>query len=340
MKSGILALGVYIPALRIKTSEIASVWGKDLSVIKSLGVWEKSVADLDEDSFTMGLEAAYNAISNFGIDKKRITKVLFGSESGAYAVKPTSAMIADFLDIRGEYLAYDTQFACKAATSALISAFESVACKDDYALVIASDKALGRPSDALEFSAGSGAGAVVVGKSDKLLLELEEAVSFTTDTPDFWRKQHSKFPSHAGRFSGEPAYFFHIKSAVELLFKKLGVSSKDYDYAVFHSPNAKFPVRVAQQLGFSQKQIKSALVVEKIGNCYSASTFLSLASVLEKAKKGDRILLASYGSGAGSDAFSFRVSDLILGYKSQLSYYLTTKKYINYAGYLKSIGEL
>ncbi|GIW62259.1 MAG: hydroxymethylglutaryl-CoA synthase [Patescibacteria group bacterium] len=341
MRSGILSIGVYIPSLRLKTSEIANVWGKDNSVVASLGVLEKSVADLDEDSFTMGLESAFNAISKFNIEKNKIKRVFFGSESGAYAVKPTSVMIADYLGIKGEYLAYDTQFACKSATSALISAFESTFVnKDEFSLVIASDKALGKPSDALEFTAGSGAGSVVVGSSDNLLLELEGYASFATDTSDFWRKQHSKFPAHAGRFSGEPAYFYHIKSAVAILFKKIDLKVQDYDYVVFHTPNAKFPVKIALSLGFSLDQVTPSLIVSKIGNCYSASTFLSLSAVLQIVKPGDRILLVSYGSGAGSDAFSFKVSDFINEYESELDNYLNNKKYISYVDYLKAIGQL
>ena len=125
--------------------------------------------------------------------------------------------------------------------------------------------------------------------------------------------------------------------------ERLGTTPNDYDYAVFHQPNGKFPLRVANLLGFTTDQVLPGLLVSKIGNTYSASSILGLAAVLDKAKTDDRILLTSYGSGAGSDAFSIRVTDRLEAVSDRspsVDYYINRKRYIDYAYYSKFRGQL
>jgi hydroxymethylglutaryl-CoA synthase len=86
--------------------------------------------------------------------------------------------------------------------------------------------------------------------------------------------------------------------------EQIGSEPGDYRWAVFHQPNPKFPRRVARGLGFTDEQLGPGLVVDHIGNTYAGSSLLGLAAVLDVAEPGDRIFFCSYGSGAGSDAFS------------------------------------
>jgi hydroxymethylglutaryl-CoA synthase len=138
---------------------------------------------------------------------------------------------------------------------------------------------------------------------------IEGSYSFVTDTPDFWRRAHANYPSHGDRFTGEPAYFKHVIGAAQALMEALERTPADYQWAVFHQPNEKFPRRVAQMLGFAQEQIEPGLLSPRIGNTYAGSAVIGLTAILDVAKPGDRILVVSYGSGAGSDAFSLVVTD-------------------------------
>jgi hydroxymethylglutaryl-CoA synthase len=335
--ASIVGYGFYIPRLRIKIEEIARVWGEDAEQIKdSLGVEEKSVPDIDEDTATMAVEAARNAINFAGIDPKKIGAVFVGSESHPYAVKPTASIVAEAVGAVPYSTAVDMEFACKAGTTAIQACMAMVdSGMIEYGLAIGSDVAQSKPGDALDYTSGAGACAYIIGKEG--IADIKATASYTTDTPDFWRKQAASFPSHGGRFTGEPAYFKHIIGATQLIFQKTNLQPKDFDFAVFHQPNAKFPTRVAKMLGFSEEQIKESLVVKKIGNTYSASSMLGLASVLEIAQPNQRILVTSFGSGAGSDSFVIETNERIkTKQRGLLKKMLEEKEYVDYAIYLKN----
>ncbi len=333
---GIVSYGFYVPKYRIKTEDIAKVWGKNPEdVKKSLQITEKAVAGVDEDSLTMAFESASLALSDEKIDRSKIKVVLFGSETHPYAVNPASTILAEFLGIEKNYLAYDTEFACKAATGALISAQALIKSGySDYALVTGSDKGMGKTHDILEYTAASGSVSLLLGKDD-LILELIDFETFSSDTPDFWRREGIRYPSHGGRFSGKPSYFYHVEESSKSLFKKTGLIPTDFAYGVFHMPNGKFPVQIAKSLGFSDSQISDSLVVNKLGNSYTASALMGLMPVLEIAKEGDLIFLCSYGSGAGSDSFAFKVTKNLDKRRKEFSNIISNKKYINYPTYLK-----
>lgn len=332
---GIVDYGFYIPRFRIKIEDIATQWGKCTDKVeRSLKVTEKAVAGRDEDMLTMGYEAASMAFTTSPLHKE-IGAVFMGSETFPYAVKPSSTALAEWLGLSHDYLSYDTQFACKAATGALISAYALVKSGDRHAaLVVASDKANARPKDALEYSAGSGANAWILGDTH-VLLEIIDWHTYTSETPDFWRRAHAAYPSHAGRFTGNPAYFTHIFEAATRLMKKQHITASDVTYAVFHMPNGSFPLKIAKKLGFTFEQVEKSSVVTQLGNSYSASALMGLVATLEYAKEGDTIFFASYGSGAGSDALLFRVTEEIKKKRKAFAKGIENKIYIDYSTYMK-----
>jgi len=102
---------------------------------------------------------------------------------------------------------------------------------------------------------------------------------------------------------------------------------------VFHQPNVKFPLRAARYLGFSREQVKVGLLSGDIGNTYAASSLLGLVRVLDEAEPGDRILVVSFGSGAGSDAISLVATKKLSEKRSLLRRLLDRKVYVDYAKY-------
>ena len=307
---GIIGYGGYIPSGRVSVAEIAHKQGKSAEqVIVSLGVNQKAVADRDEDTVTLAVEAGRRALKQAKIAPEKLGAILVGSESHPYAVKPTGSIVGEILGVGNDYLTVDLEFACKAGTSAIILIAGLIeAGLIDCGLAIGADVAQAKPRDALEFTAGAGAGAFLLGnKKFTWLTELNQIGSFTSDTPDFWRREGEKYPVHAGRFTAGPAYFRHVIASTQNFLAKTKTKISDFDHVVLHMPNAKFPRRAAVKLGITPVQLATGFLVPQIGNPYSASSLLGLIAVLEQAKPKQRILVTSYGSGAGSDVLSFTV---------------------------------
>ena len=306
---GIAGYGAYVPRYRLPAREVARIWTDGQG---GLPIKEKAVPGLDEDVVTMSIEAARNAVQRAGVSPSQIRAVWVGSESHPYAVKPTSTIVAEAIGAVPNVQAADWQFACKAGTEAMVAAMGLVGSgMANYALAIGMDTAQGRPGDALEYTAGAGGAAFVLGPAEDSLAVIESAYSYVTDTPDFWRRAYQKYPEHGQRFTGEPAYFKHITEAGKALMDATHTTPSDYRYAVFHQPNTKFPERVAAQLGFSKEQIAPGLLVPVIGNTYAGAAIIGLTAILDIAQPGDRILMVSFGSGAGSDAFAIQVTEAI-----------------------------
>jgi len=333
---GIVGYGAYVPRYRLPGHEISRVWtaGNSKSPVR-----EKSVPGLDEDTATMSIEAARNALARAQLAPNLIRAVWVGSESHPYAVKPTGTIVAEAIGATPATLAADWQFACKAGTEAMQAGIGFVGSgMADYVLAIGMDTAQGRPGDALEYTAGAGGAAFIFGPAEHALVQIQRTLSYVSDTTDFWRRPSTHYPSHAERFSGDPGYFGHVMPAAQQMMEAMGTTPASYDYVVFHQPNPKFPTRAMADLGFTAAQWKTGLLVPEIGNTYAGAAIIGLAAVLDEATPGQRILMVSYGSGAGSDAFDLLVTDKIAAVQKAAP---TTRDYIkrrvpiDYAQYVR-----
>jgi hydroxymethylglutaryl-CoA synthase len=342
---GIVGYGSSFPSYRIKVEEIAQQWGKDPNSIKNgLMVHEKTVPGIDEDTITISVQAAKYALQRARIDPKEIGAVYIGSESHPYAVKPSGTILIDALGIGPEVHVADFEFACKAGSEAMFISYSHVKSGNmKYSMGIGADTSQGAPGDALEFTASAGGAAFIMG-TEKVVAEIEHTYSYTSDTGDFWRREGRMYPMHGGRFTGEPAYFHHVLSAANGILKNAGMEAKDFAYAVFHMPNGKFPMRAGKKLGFTKEQIEPGWIVPWIGNTYSGASPMGLVATLDVTKPGDRVLMVSFGSGAGSDAFIYKVTDEIENVRDLAPKFRAMmdchKIYLNYGQYAKFRGKI
>ncbi len=304
---GIVGYGIYSSRFRIKEGGI-----------------ERAVPFVDEDSVTAAVEAGKLALIHSAIDNSWVGKVYVGSESNPYAVKPIASKVAQVLklgesegDIQGVD-AIDTEFACKAGSSMFKDACALVNYAKSgikYAMVIGADNSQaaprGCPGGELDAFVGYGGAAFIFGKQD-VIAEVEGWYSCTSDTPDFWRRDGEPYPMHGGRFTGDPAYHKHVRKAASKLMERLNLKASDINYFVPHQPNPTFPARVAKDLGFKDEQFMPSIQMTKFGNTYSGASLVGLAAILDIAKPNESILMVSYGSGAGSDAYLLRTKSQLL----------------------------
>ncbi len=327
---GICAYAAYVPSFFLALSEIQGP--------KNAKNFFKSVPDVDEDvgSFALNLSSAIET-SFPHLDLSQIGSIYFGTESSPYAVRSQSAMVGQYFGLR-HYTSASLEFACKSATAGFqIAAGQVISRLVNYSLVIGADVSQSRPRDELEAFTGAAAAAVLFCRQPKeIIAKLLYTTSYTSDTPDFWRRNTKRFPSHSGRFSGLPAYFHHSQAVIDQLLSETHLSAERFKYVVFHTPNLKFPDDLASHYQFSNAVLVHRNLFPKIGNSYSASTLVGLADALDTARPGDLILHVSYGSGSGSDGFVWQVTKNINLYrpKVSLSQKLKNRLSLTYSQYL------
>jgi len=329
--TGIKSFASYVPLFRLNRSELARAWKG-----ASMG-GEKAVANYDEDSLTMAAEAALNCLS--ALDPADVGALFFATTTPPYAEKSASSILASVLDLKSETLTMDITDSLRGATSALLSTLSGVqqgAPKE--ALLVAADCRVGLPSSDFEQTFGDAAAAILVGTSD-LLATFEGSYTFTDPFVDAWRKGSQDFTSTwEDRFVKLYGFSRVIEEGVKSLLKKYELTAADFAKVVIPAPDARIHQEVVRKLGLKPPQIQDPLL-SVMGNAGTAQAFLMLASALEEAKSGDRILLANPGDGC--DLFILRVTDPIERVKGQkgLKHFLNSKLPLdNYEKYITMKG--
>lgn len=321
MKTGIVSYGHYVPNLRMDISVLAEQWGLSSTlerVYRLNGRASVAVNSLDEDTVTLAIEAGERAMDRLPAGHSVPRSVLIGSESHPYAVKPSAVIIAEALGLTPDVFAADLEFACKGGTAALfLSAALVESGRLPAALAIGADCPQSAPGSLLEASVGSGASAFVVGTGDGVIATIDHLAAASSDVTDFWRRDGEQFPSVVGKFSAEIGYVAHTRRVIENLLEQTGTSADDYDYLCLHQPYSSLPLSVARELGFARKKVQPGIIAGKIGNTYSSACLLGLCNVLDAASPGQRIMLVSFGSGAGSDGFVMTVTDAITEHRAR-----------------------
>lgn len=315
---GIISYGVYVPQCRITVEEIWSMWchsTRPTSIRALMGLAERAVNRWDEDTNVMATEAAKAALEMASLSPKKIGAIYLGTATNPYSTKASGTIVAEGIGAGVELMCADVQFAGKSGTAAVqICAALVKGSYVKYGLAIGSDS-LSRhvaPNDfPLEYSASAGAAAYIMANND-VIAEIENTYSYATETPEFFRLDGDRYIKRGhGEGVDKVGYLNHTKTAVNNAMERFNCQPEDFSYVIFSQPNGRLPLTIARELGFTQRQTEKGLLASQIGDCGSASPLIGLAAVLDEAKEDQRILLASYGYGAGCDVFSLRTTNLL-----------------------------
>jgi hydroxymethylglutaryl-CoA synthase len=298
---GITSFGAYVPIYRLNREILAQVWG-------GKGKGEKAVANADEDSLTLGVEAARDCLKGF--DKSKVDALYFATTTPPYKEKQSASIIAAACDLREEIRSVDVTDSIRAGTVAIMMALDAVkAGSARTALVVVADTRLAPPDTLYESLFGDGAAAFLIGNDD-IVVEVDGSSCITAPFVDFWRLEDDKIIRWwEERFIREEGYVPYMTNAINQVMKTAKVTSKDISKAVIFSPDKSMQGDIVKGMKFDPKTQVQDLMFDTIGHTGAALVPMMLVSALQNAKAGDKILTANYGDGA--DAFVFKVTNSI-----------------------------
>lgn len=333
MKLGIQSVGAYLPYRYLTRAALSAAWGG------KRGKGEKSVADVDEDSVTMAVEAAMGCFRFF--QREELDGLYFASTTGPYSEKLHSALIAVACDLEDNKI-YTADFAAstRAGTNALRSALDAAgAVPGRSILVTAADARNGFPKSPQESGFGDGAAAVVIGGGEGLMAQIDYVTSVNEEINDYWRNAGEPYTRHAeGRFCDEEGYLREMTLVLKKLFQETGLDPKDFDRVVLAAQNEKLQQKAAAKAGFVPEQLVDTLLLNA-GDTGAAQALLGLVNALEQARPGERILLADYGSGATAMVLTVCEGVAALHKRRQISRYLASRTELDsYARFLSWRG--
>jgi hydroxymethylglutaryl-CoA synthase len=334
MKTGIVSYGAYIPIYRLKRDEIARAWSRG-----SMG-GEKAVANYDEDSATMAVEAVIDCLRDS--DRQSIDGLYFASTTPPYREKQSASLIALAADLRRRIFTADFTDSLRAGTIAMKAALDAVnSGSGKRVLVTAADCRLGQPQSDYEQNLGDGAAALLIG-DEGVACEIEGSYSHADDILDIWRTETDTFTRNwEDRFLLSEGYVRNTREAISSIMDQYSLSPADITKAVFYAPDARRHTEMARALGFDPKTQVQDPMFAKVGNTGTAFALMMLVAALEEAKAGDRLLFANYGD--GGDAFILRVTEEIekirerRGIKRHLASQMTLSNYEKYLRFRRLI---
>jgi hydroxymethylglutaryl-CoA synthase len=332
--TGIVGFAAYIPRYRLPREVIAKQWDQP-----SMG-GEKAVANHDEDSLTLAVNAAVDC---FRETDARLDAVFFASTTSPYREKQAAATIAAVLDTGPQVRTTDFTDSLRAGTSALQAGLDALQAGAQRVLVCAGDCRMGEPDNVAEQSHGDAGAAVLLG-SQNVIAEVLGSFTISEEFHGTWRTEGQDYVhSFPGAFETKFGYARFVTSAVQGVLQRCHLAPEQITTAVLAAPNPRAVAAVAKGLRLDPKKQVCDTLWTMLGDTGTAQPLVLLAAALERAKPGEIILLASYGDGA--DAFLLRVTDAITGYRVTRSLYsqIETKRlmpsYGKYARFRKLIRK-
>lgn len=336
MTTGIIGYAGYIPRPRITSKEYI----KAIGMFTARNILEKAFPSFDEDTISMAIQVASDAIKRGKIYPEEISGLFFATTTPPYIEKASSSTIAAALDLNSTVQISDFGFSTKAGGDALLACIDYVSSgRGKIGLVVASDSPKAKVSDPIEHGLGAGASAFLI-SSEKAAITFEGSYAETEEIlGERFRRNGKKFIEDVSIAPYTQGAFHRlVKKSIIGLMDEIGINPEEVAHIVLHQNNIRASVNVAKVCGFADEKLTSGIVSSKIGDAGTSTTLIGFVNVLDQAKNGDRILVNFYGSGSGSNTLSFIIGDELNKNRKEapiLEHYISDKEYVDYLTYLK-----
>jgi hydroxymethylglutaryl-CoA synthase len=301
-QNGILAFGAYIPERRLQRAVILSAHGWFAGGLGGLAKGERAVANWDEDTITMAVEAARDCLAS--IDRASVAAVTLASTTLPFADRLNAGVVKEALALSDAIVAGDATGSQRAGTTGLIQALTGSGTQ----LVVGAELRKARPASEAEMIQGDGAAALLVGSGD-VVARFLGAHSETVDFVDHFRATGVPFDyGWESRWVRDEGYAKLLAGAIKTALMKFGVAGDAIDKAAIAVPVKGVPESLTKAAGIRPDCVCDTLG-GVLGDAGAAHPLLMLAAALETAKSGDKILVASFGQGA--DILLFEATDAL-----------------------------
>ena len=364
---GVSDIAIYIPQFYLPHHELAEARGVPPEKFREgLGNHKMAILPNWEDSVTMAANAAAQLLEKTGTNPQEIHQLVVSTESGVDHSKPVASFVQGLLNIGSRCRIYEIKHACYGGTAGIVTSIDWIARNhgtSKKALVIMTDTArygFGSPGEPTQ---GAGAIALLMEMNPRLFsVDTRMNGIFSKDVFDFWRPTGHRVPVVDGKYS-VACYLEAMEEAVSHFRSNVGIPRgrllEHLDYILYHMPftgmarkahrhfvdteHVDLDPETRQALykeTFRAKVEPGLLGAREVGNIYTGSVYMGLASLLETERDrvdGKRVGVFSYGSGCGAEFFVCQMktglSEIIRGMRFQEQ--LDRRKAITFEQYVQ-----
>ena len=301
---GIKAFGAYLPRRRLQRDVIAEANCWFDPSLKGLARGERTMCSWDEDSITMGVEAARDVTSL----PEEVEAVILASTTLPFAVRQNAGVIAEALNFPEDVRTMDVGGSLRAATTSLLAALDTTSAQGGDVLLIGSDNRRARAGSHMEMISGDGAAAFILGQ-DGLGVRFLGSATINDDFIDHFRASGDKYDyAWEDRWIRQEGWLKTVPKAINMALQKVGLAGSDIDHLIVPCQYGRVPGSIAKSCGIQESSVVDTMI-DTIGICGTAHPLLMLAYTLAKSASGQKLVLSGFGQGC--DALVFEVTEAI-----------------------------
>jgi hydroxymethylglutaryl-CoA synthase len=291
---GITAYGAYIPRLRLNRQAVYDANKWFAPGLRGQAKGERAMANWDEDSITMAVEASRDCLNGGGAEGA-FDALYFASTTHPFKDRQNAGVVGTALHREQGLSVADFAGSQKCATTALIAALDAAKAGRSV-LVAAADKRQAKVASANEMQYGDGAAALIVGGKDPIANFLGSH-SMSIDFVDHFRGEDADTDyTWEERWIRDEGYVKIVPPAIKAALEKLKLKGSDIAHFVMPALMAAIPKQMAKMGGIAETAVRDSLAAN-VGDTGAAHVLMMLTHCLEEAKAGDKILVVAFGQG-------------------------------------------